>query len=105
MLEFPRWIYVLVALVLLFSAFYALPNLYPQDPAVQIAGDKTVTIDAALAGRVQGMLQAAHIPFKKVAVEGTSVIVRLPDSDTQIRAETELSGGLGNVSKGYTVAL
>jgi len=39
MLEFPRWKYVLVALVLLFSAFYALPNLYPQDPAVQIAGD------------------------------------------------------------------
>jgi preprotein translocase subunit SecD len=105
MLEFPRWKYILVALVLLFSAFYALPNLYPQDPAVQIAGDKSVTIDSALASRVQGMLQASHIPFKKVAVEGSNVIVRVADTDTQIKAETMLSGGLGNVSKGYTVAL
>jgi preprotein translocase subunit SecD len=105
MLEFPRWKYIVVALVLLFSAFYALPNLYPQDPAVQITGGKDVTIDAALAGRVQGMLQAGHIAFKKVAVEGSNVMVRLPDPDTQIKAEELLRPALGAISSGYTVAL
>ena len=105
MLDFPRWKYLLVALVLLFSAFYALPNLYPQDPSVQITGDKSVSIDAALAGRVQGMLQASHIPFKSVAVEGKNVIVRLPDSDTQIKAEDLLRPALGEISSSYTVAL
>jgi preprotein translocase subunit SecD len=105
MLEFPRWKYLLVALVLLFSVFYALPNLYPQDPAVQITGNKELAIDAALATRVRGMLQAAHIPSKSVAVEGSNLMVRLPDGDTQTKAEELLRPALGAISSGYTVAL
>ena len=105
MLEFPRWKYILVALVLLFSAFYALPDLYTQDPAVQITAGKGVVIDDALATRVKGLLQAGHVPYKQVAIEGTSLMVRLTDTDIQTRAEELLRPALGEVSNSYTVAL
>ena len=34
MLEFPRWKYALVLILSLVSVLYAVPNLFPQDPAV-----------------------------------------------------------------------
>ena len=40
MLQFPTWKYVVAALVIALSVFYSLPNLYPQDPAVQIAANR-----------------------------------------------------------------
>jgi preprotein translocase subunit SecD len=57
MLEFPRWKYILCALVVFFSALYALPNVFPQDPALQIAAQGG-PIDDALATKVRGLLEA-----------------------------------------------
>ena len=46
MLEFPRWKYVVILIVVLLSALYALPNVYPQDPSVQITANRGATIGA-----------------------------------------------------------
>ena len=54
MLEFPKWKYALVFLVLLFSTIYFLPNLFPQDPAVQISANRG-SVDAALKTRVEAL--------------------------------------------------
>lgn len=40
MLEFPRWKYVVILIVLALSALYALPNIYQKDPAVQITANR-----------------------------------------------------------------
>ena len=40
MLEFPRWKYVVILLVLLASIVYSLPNLYPKDPSVQVTANR-----------------------------------------------------------------
>ena len=40
MLEFPRWKYFLILIVLAFSALYALPNVYQKDPSVQITASR-----------------------------------------------------------------
>jgi preprotein translocase subunit SecD len=102
MLEFARWKYVLMALVLIASALYALPNVYPSDPAVQIAANRGGTIDDALATRVRASLEGAKVAYKSVAVEGDDLIVRLPDSEAQTRASDTLGPELGG---DYTVAL
>ncbi|MGH8042744.1 MAG: hypothetical protein ACREPN_11945, partial [Rudaea sp.] len=34
--EFPRWKYILVAVMILLGIVYALPIVFPQQPAVQI---------------------------------------------------------------------
>ena len=48
MLEFPRWKYVVILIVLALSALYALPNIYQKDPAIQITANRGGQIDDAL---------------------------------------------------------
>ena len=62
MLEFPRWKYVLILLVLVLAALYALPNAYQKNPAVQITPSTSeARIDEALKARVDGLLQEAGL--------------------------------------------
>ena len=35
--QYPLWKYILLIVVLLIGSIYALPNLYGEDPAVQIS--------------------------------------------------------------------
>jgi preprotein translocase subunit SecD len=100
MLEYARWKYVVALIVLLASAIYALPNLYPQDAAVQITANRGFTIDDALDARVEGLLKDAGIPAKSVAKEGDNLMVRLDGAD-QLRAAELLRPAL---EPGYTVA-
>jgi preprotein translocase subunit SecD len=96
MLEFSRWKYTLIVIVLVLSTLYALPNVFPQDPAVQVAAAGKVPIDAALVTRVQTLLKAQSVPYKSVALEGDNVTVRLSDNDTQLKAADVLRPELGS---------
>ena len=102
MLEFPRWKYVLVLMVLLFSILYAVPNLFPQDPAVQITANRGHVVDAALKERVIGVLQKQKLRYTGIDQVRDEVLVRLPNPDIQIKAADALNTELGD---DYTTAL
>jgi len=101
MLEFARWKYVLAALILVIGTVYSLPNLYPQDSAVQVTGNRGNTIDTALRERVQGALEKQKIAFKRIDL-GKNLLVRLVDPSLQIRAADTVRAELG---EDYVVAL
>jgi preprotein translocase subunit SecD len=104
MLEFPRWKYVVIVLVAILGTLYALPNLYPQDPSVQVTASRGSQITQALGERVRAQLDEAGIPVKAIDVdaENGNMIVRLPDLDAQTVASDLLRDSLG---QDYTVAL
>ena len=102
MLEFARWKYVVIAIVLLFTALYSLPNLYPKDPAVQVTANRGSKVDAALVTRVETLLKGQHIAITRADIEGDSLIVRLASGDLQTQASDLIRPALGT---GYTVAL
>ncbi|WP_369933186.1 protein translocase subunit SecD [Xanthomonas tesorieronis] len=102
MLEFPRWKYFLILIVLAFSALYALPNVYQKDPSVQITASRGGQLDEALRERVVAELKTAGITPKSVAKEGDSLMVRLPSLQAQTRANDILRQQVG---ENYTVAL
>ena len=103
MLEFPRWKYVLILIVVLLSVLYALPNMYQKDPSVQITRNRpAAVVDEALSQRVQGLLKDAGITPRSVALEGSQLLVRLPDAGTQTRAADVLRPALG---EDYSAAL
>jgi preprotein translocase subunit SecD len=56
MLVYARSKYILALVVLLLSALYSLPNLYPQDPSVQITPSRGAKVDAAFRQRVDAAL-------------------------------------------------
>ena len=102
MLEFPRWKYVLILLVVVLSALYALPNIYPSDPSVQITPNRGFAVDAALNQRVQTSLKAVGVSALSLDKDGDNLLVRLPSLDAQTKANDALRTDLGD---DYTVAL
>ena len=102
MLEFPRWKYVVILIVLALSALYALPNIYQKDPAVQITANRGGQVDDALRTRVLADLKQAGINTIGADKEGESLIVRLPDLQAQAAASARLRDSVG---ENYTVAL
>ncbi|SBV35779.1 SecYEG protein translocase auxillary subunit [uncultured Stenotrophomonas sp.] len=102
MLEFPRWKYFLILIILAVSALYALPNVYQKDPSVQITANRGGQIDDAFKQHVSSALDEAGLVSKSVETEGDSLIVRLNSLDAQTRANDVLREKAG---ENYTVAL
>lgn len=102
MLEYPRWKYVAILLVVLISALYALPNIYPQDPSVQVTANHGAQIDDALKQRIAGVLAKAGIKPKTIETQGDNLLVRTANPDAQSKASDALRADLGN---NYVVAM
>ncbi|PJK01023.1 protein translocase subunit SecD [Lysobacteraceae bacterium NML91-0213] len=104
MLEFPRWKYALILLVVFVASLYALPNIYPQDPSVQISATRGVAVDDALRARVESVLADAGVEAKEVELDAQAgnMLVRLGDLEAQTRASDALRNALG---EDYVVAL
>lgn len=87
MLEYSRWKYLLLVVLLAFSVLYSLPNLFPQQPAVQVTANRGAQVDAALEQKVTAALRQAGVPFQSVAIgKDGNLLVRSPNNDAQIRA-------------------
>ena len=102
MLEYSRWKYVVILVVVLLSAIYALPNIYPQDPSVQISASRGAAVDAALEQRVSQALAKAGLKTKGIEKQGDNLLVRTADADTQSKTADLLGETLGNR---YVVAM
>ncbi|GGK07553.1 protein translocase subunit SecD [Luteimonas terricola] len=103
MLEFPRWKYIVILLVVLFATLYALPNIYPQDPSVQITSNRGAATGVELDARIEAALAEAGVTAKSVDTDGEGErMVRLHSLDDQTRAADALRPALGDE---YVVAL
>ena len=86
--RFPVWKYIVIALAMAFGLLYTLPNFFGESPAVQVSSAKaTVKVDTALLGRVEQTLTAAAITHQGMTLDSNSIKVRLPDTDTQLKAK------------------
>ena len=65
--RFPLWKYLMVVSVLLISALYALPNLYGEDPAVQITGSRGTEVQTSTLDVVAENLKNNDIAYKSIA--------------------------------------
>jgi len=86
---------------LLASVIYSLPNIYPQQPAVQISVNRG-ELETGLSGRIEALLKSNGITPVGVAVENGDVMVRLANPEDQIKAADIIRPELG---ARYTAAL
>jgi preprotein translocase subunit SecD len=103
--KYPLWKYLLVLFFLLLGLFYAAPNLYAPDPALQITGESSAqVIDDEILGRALKALDEAGIEHFDPAVDesGRNALIRLRDKDEQLPAQARVSRALGD---GFIVAL
>jgi preprotein translocase subunit SecD len=93
--RYPTWGYALIALAVIAAFLYTLPNFFGESPAVQVSSGKaTVKVDAAVMSRVEETLKKASIDYTGAVLDQTSVRVRLPDTDTQLKARDVIDRAL-----------
>ena len=101
--RFPLWKNILVLAVLAVGFVYALPNLFPDDPAIQLAGSRgSVVVDQPVLDRALDALEAEGIAPKSAAFEGQLPIIRLSSNEEQLKAKAAVTRALGD---NYLVAL
>jgi preprotein translocase subunit SecD len=100
--RYPTWKNLLVAAVLLVGLLFALPNVFGDDPAVQISLETTQPLDDVTVARVEGVLQQAEIPHEAAYLHEGRVLVRFRNVEQQLKAVDLLREDLG---PGYVVAL
>src|SRR4051812_22761624 len=99
--RYPPWKYAIIAIALIIGILYAVPNLFPEVPAVQVSSAKE-KIDTTLLGSVETTLKDANIAYRGATLDPTGIKVRLADPDTQLKAKDVLQAKLG---ENYIVAL
>ena len=106
--RYPVWKYVIIVIALVVGGLYALPNFFGESPAVQVSSVKPlVKVDTGTLSQVESALKAAGITPDLVTLDGTSVKVRLADTDTQLKAKDAIQRALvpDATNPGYVVAL
>ena len=84
--QYPLWKYLLLVFVLIFSAIYALPNLYGEDPALQISGTRNAVLDDAAQDKLLKTFDEAGIERKSVEFDSGRLLIRFHDTEEQLKA-------------------
>jgi len=99
--QYPLWKYILLILILLVSSIYALPNLYGEDPAVQISHrTKSLLEEDKLA--IEQIITGKELTYKSADLTQGRLLVRFNDTRTQLLAAEALKQSL---DKQYLIAL
>jgi preprotein translocase subunit SecD len=95
--RYPLWKSLLIIVGLALGGLYALPNLYPDDLAIQISGARSATvIDEQVLDQATQALEQAGLSATGIELTAKNVLVRVADSESQLRAKAILSDALGN---------
>ena len=100
--RFPLWKNLMVIIITLIGGLYALPNLYGEDPSVQISGTRGQEATTETLAQVNNALASLNISPKATQLENGSILVRLEKDDQQLPAKEKISEVLGDK---YSVAL
>ncbi|WP_100643250.1 protein translocase subunit SecD [Alteromonas facilis] len=92
----PLWKTLLVFIVVLGCALYALPNIYGEDHAVQISAGRNAQVTEAMVEQVNEALTKANIETKRIEFANEQILVRVADGDVQLLARELLQSELGD---------
>ncbi|GAA0319622.1 protein translocase subunit SecD [Psychrobacter aestuarii] len=102
-MQYSTWKYLLIAVVLIIAGLYAAPNLYPDEPAVQITSAAAGTqLSEGILDESERLLQEAGVSYHDGTFEDNSALVRLDNAVSQLKAQEVLRQNLG---EDYVVAL
>ena len=101
--RYPLWKYLLIAVLVVLSCLYTIPNFYGETPAVQISTNRqAIQINDDLAQKVNAALTQANIKTDGQFFDSGSLKVRFNSEEDQIKARDVIDKTLG---EGYIIAL
>ena len=102
MLEFPRWKYAIVAIVLVFAALFALPNVFGEDAALQVARKDREAISEESRASVETLLRGSGVTVSRSYVDNGRLMLHFDEVPEQLKARDLVNEQL---AKEYVTAL
>jgi len=100
--QYPLWKNIAIVVIILIGALYALPNIYDQDPSIEISAGRDHTVDQALFDQVKTHLDSNKVEYKKIQLLENKIRIRFVTPDLQLKGQEAL---LSVLPEGYTQAL
>jgi preprotein translocase subunit SecD len=100
--QYPAWKYVLILAVLLVGILYSLPNLFGEDPALQVSSSRGLPLAPTVETTIESAFAAREITFKDKEHDGIRLLYRFNSTAAQIQAADVAKNTLGEQ---YVVAL
>ena len=100
--QYPAWKYALILLILVAGALYALPNLFGEDPALQVTSARGFPIPLDLHITIDDALVVEKIKHKSQEQSGNYLLYRFNSTEDQLLAADVVKKALGEQ---YVVAL
>ncbi|HET9843763.1 MAG TPA: protein translocase subunit SecD, partial [Gammaproteobacteria bacterium] len=85
--RFPLWKNILLLIILILGILYSIPNIFGEDPAVQILPNTGVTLPTQLPTTLKNLFQEKNIDYKKIESDNDSLLIRFHDPNMQIKAK------------------
>lgn len=99
--KFPLWKNVMVLLVIALAVLFAVPNLFPDDEAIQISHENDPITEVDL-GMATDALRAAGVDYFGEEVTDIGAMIRFADMEQQLRGKAVIEETLPD---GYIIAL
>ncbi|MGR9036905.1 MAG: protein translocase subunit SecD, partial [Gammaproteobacteria bacterium] len=100
--RFPLWKNILISAVFIIGLIYALPNLYGDDPSVQVSSAHSSKLEQDKADQIEAAISAAGVAVKQFEYKNDRILARFNNTDDQLKIAELLRDQLGD---NYSVAL
>lgn len=100
--RFPIWKNLLILAVMLVGLVYALPNLFGNDPSVQISSSSTTQLEQGQTDEIKADIEQAGLKLKAFEFNHGQILARFYNTEQQLQAADILRDKLGGQA---TVAL
>ena len=102
--RYAPWRYILLLLIIVIGAVYAAPNLYGEDPALQIS-HRVNLVDEAELGNIKSLLENEGVDYRSAELDGNNILVRFDSEEKQLRAADQVREALFANDRRYSIAL
>ncbi|MFA5921924.1 MAG: protein translocase subunit SecD [Methylococcaceae bacterium] len=100
--HFPLWKNLLVLIIFIIGLVYSLPNLYGEDPSVQVSSTQATNIVLEQANRIESEIKTTGVAVKAFEFKDGRILARFNNTDDQLKVADLLRDKMGS---NYTVAL
>ena len=95
--QYPLWKNLLILGIVLTGLVLALPNLFSQDPSIEVSAVRGGHVTEATAGEIRAALEAAQVPIKRIDTQaGGKLLLRFASSGDQLHAEEVIENTLSD---------
>lgn len=94
--RYPLWKYVILVVAIAIGVLYALPNVFGEDPAIQITASRSAESVEDVQNRVMTRLEEEGIEAHSPEILEDRLLIRLTNDDDQLRAADLMRDYLGN---------